>query len=318
MRVWGLVVCAFGCGVNGSATKTKVDSSPEPDAKPDLSQESESESEATCPAPIFVGAGDISDLQDADELTASLLDKVVAENPIGCVNVFTAGDNAYPNGSADNFADFYEPTWGRHKTITRPTPGNHEYQTPNATGYFEYFGATAHAKNNGSYSYDIGRWHILAINSVCLAQGFCDGAAQQAWLKKDLALRRTGCQLAYWHHPRWSSGAKHGSDSSMQPVWQLLADAGVDVVVQGHDHGYERFAPMSASGKRDSTAGIRAFVVGTGGARLYSFGAPLKTSDVHDNTSHGVLKFTLRADSYDWQFLPADGSFSDSGTATCH
>jgi hypothetical protein len=260
-------------------------------------------------AVVLVGAGDIASCSTGDdEATAKLLDGISG-------TVFTAGDNAYENGTAAEFANCYGPTWGRQKGRTHPTIGNHEYNTPNASGYFGYFGAAAGDPATGYYSYDLGAWHIIVLNSNLLVSA---GSTQESWLRADLAAHPSRCTLAMWHHPRFSSG-QHGSSTTPQPLWQALYDAGAEVVVSGHDHIYERFAPQTPDGQVDASRGLREFVVGTGGADLYTFNNPAPNSQVKNNTTYGVLKFTLYADRYDWKFVPVSGSsFTDSGTATCH
>jgi len=256
---------------------------------------------------VLVGAGDIADCNA--EPTAALLDNIAG-------TVFTAGDNAYPNGSASDYANCYNPSWGRHKARTRPAPGNHDYGTSGATGYYDYFGALAGPAGLGYYSYDLGAWHVVSLNSNVSMSA---GSAQETWLRADLAASTRTCTVAYWHHPRFSSGSSHGSSTQSAGVFQALYDAGAEIAIVGHDHEYERFAPQTPNAVADPVRGIREFVVGTGGAGLYSFGTPLPNSEVRDNTSHGVLKLTLSDGSYTWQYIPVAGnSFTDSGSGTCH
>jgi hypothetical protein len=260
--------------------------------------------------PVLVGAGDIASCAyDDDQATARLLDSIPGV-------VFTAGDDAYPNGTAADFAGCYEPTWGRHKPRTRPALGNHDYRTADGAAYYAYFGAVAGDSGAGYYSYDFAGWHIISLNSnISMAAG----SPQETWLRADLSLHPAPCSLAYWHHPRFSSGTTHGSSSAPRPVWQALYDAHADVVVVGHEHQYERFAPQQPDGTADPTNGIRQFVVGTGGAGLYPFGPAIANSEVRNNTTHGVIKLTLRPNGYDWEFVPvAGGTFRDSGSGTCH
>jgi hypothetical protein len=256
----------------------------------------------------LVGAGDIADCAwPRDEATAAILDSIPGI-------VFTAGDNAYPDGSAANYAGCYDPTWGRHKSRTRPTPGNHDYHIPGASAYFEYFGAAAGDPATGYYSFDLGSWHIIAVNSVA---PIGPGSAQIAWLADDLAAHRTRCTLAYWHYSLFSSGAY--AIPAMRTAWETLYGAGADVVLSGHDHIYERFAPQSPAGQPDPARGIREFVVGTGGGPLQPLLSIAPNSEVRDNHTYGVLKLSLYQDSYHWDFVPAaGGTFSDSGTASCH
>ena len=261
---------------------------------------------------VLVGAGDISTCNvEGDARTAKLLDEIDG-------TIFTLGDNAYPDGTPNQFAECYDPTWGLHKERTRPAPGNHDYHTPGATGYFDYFGEAAGDPDKRYYSYDLGAWHIIVLNSNCDEIGGCDeGSPQVEWLEQGLVENGAECTLAYWHHPVFSSG-QHGNQDEMEEIWPMLADTGTDVVLAGHDHTYERFAPMNADGELDE-AGIRSFVVGTGGASTYDFEEIADNSEVRDNESHGVLKLTLHDDSYDWEFIAVDGdTFTDAGTGECH
>lgn len=258
--------------------------------------------------PVFVGAGDISNCShNNDEATAKLLDGISG-------TVFTLGDNVYPDGTASQFADCYGPTWGRHKNRTRPSPGNHDYHTSGASGYYNYFGSVAGDPGKGYYSYNLGAWHIISLNSEV---DYAAGSAQEKWLRADLAANNAACTLAYWHHPRFSSG-NHGNSNRGQAFWNALYEYGADVVLNGHDHTYERFAPQSPSARSEPNRGIREFVVGTGGAGLYPFPSIQPNSEVRNNATFGVLKLTLHATSYDWQFVPVAGqTFTDSGTGNC-
>src|SRR5439155_8251847 len=194
--------------------------------------------------------------------------------------VLPLGDDQYPSGALYDFQTYYDPTWGRVKTTTHPAPGNHEYDTAGAPGYFGYFGAAAGDSQKGYYSYDLGSWHVISLNSNCADVGGCDaGSPQEQWLRADLASRSNACTLAYWHHPRFSSGITHGSDPRTQALWDALYDFHADVVLNGHEHNYERFAPQSPTGAADPN-GIREFVVGTGGESLYPVWTPLANSRV--------------------------------------
>lgn len=259
--------------------------------------------------PVLVGAGDIADCTTSGAAaTATLLDHIPG-------TVFTAGDNVYPDGTAEEFRTCYGATWGRHLARTRPSPGNHDYHAADARPYYAYFGARAGEPGRGYYSYELGEWHIVALNSNLRADA---EAVQEQWLRGDLAAHRVPCTLAYWHHPLFSSGAGHGSDPRLRPLWQVLAEFGVDVVINGHDHNYERFAPQTPDGQADAVRGMREFVVGTGGAILGMFGLPHANSEVRKSGTWGVLKLTLHPTSYDWEFVPtADGSFHDAGSAVC-
>ena len=232
--------------------------------------------------------------------------------------VLALGDIQYEVGAGDAFEASYDTSWGRVKPVTQPVPGNHEYRTAGAAGYFAYFGAAAGDPTKGYYSYELGGWHVVALNSNCATVGGCDaGSVQERWLRADLAAHPTRCTLAYWHHPRYSSG-RHGSDASYRAFWQALVDADADLVLVGHDHDYERFAPQDATGRRDLDRGIREIVVGTGGKGLRSFRNVSPNSEVRSATSLGVLELTLGESAYAWRFRPAVGSFTDSGAAGCH
>jgi 3',5'-cyclic AMP phosphodiesterase CpdA len=229
--------------------------------------------------------------------------------------VAALGDLAYPDGSAADFAGCYESTWGRHKARTRPALGNHEYNTPGAAGYFAYFGATAGDPAKGYYSYELGAWHVIVLNSNL---GYIDEAAQEEWLRADLAAHPRTCTMAYFHHPRFSSGATHGNTPRLQTIWQTLYDANADLVLTGHDHIYERFAPQAGDGSLDNVRGIRQFVVGSGGGGSYSIGPAIANSETRTR-EHGILKLEMDAVSYRWEFLGIPGTtFKDSGSGRCH
>jgi len=270
---------------------------------------------AQAPDPVLVGAGDIA---SCDDLAGARATAKLIENIPG--TVFAAGDLAYPNGSDEDFTNCYGPTWGRFKDRTRPAPGNHEYHSDGASGYVRYFGAAAGDPNKGYYSYDLGAWHIIALNSECAKVGGCDAASPQGhWLYQDLAEHRNGCTLAYFHKPLFSSGLSHGNDPQMKALWEALYHAGTDIVINGHDHDYERFAPQDPEGSADPKHGIREFVVGSGGKNSHRvFAAPKPNSEVRNADTFGVLKLTLHAKSYDWEFVPEAGkSFTDSGVGNC-
>lgn len=264
--------------------------------------------------PIFVGAGDIANCgTDEDEATAKLLDVITG-------TIYTLGDNAYPDGATADFADCFAPTWGRHRARIKPVPGNHDYHVTGAAGYYSYFGAAASPQDvnctsdcKGYYAYDLGDWHIIALNSEIAVEA---GSAQEQWLRQDLAAHPTVCTLAYWHKPRFSSG-EHQNNPDFHAFWVALYDAGVDVVLNGHDHNYERFAPQDPGAQADPN-GIRAFVVGTGGTGQRLFGQIQPNSEVRATDSWGVLQFVLHEKSYDWQFIPIAGqNFQDSGSSNC-
>ena len=261
----------------------------------------------------LVGAGDIADCgSPGAEATAALLDSIPG-------TVFTTGDNAYEDGTAAEFQDCYDPTWGRHKARTQPAAGNHEYHTPGASGYFEYFGAGAGDRDEGYYSYDLGAWHIVVLNGECSEVPCSAGSAQEEWLRADLAANATACTAAYWHQPRFSSGSQHSSNTSYAAFWEALYDHGVELVMNGHEHNYERFAPQKADGTADPVRGIRQIVVGTGGRNHTGFDSPIPNSEVRNDDTFGVLKLTLRPTSYEWEFVPeAGGTFTDMGSESCH
>jgi hypothetical protein len=269
---------------------------------------------------VLVGAGDIatspSGASGPDQATALLLDAIVAANP-GRVTVFNAGDNAYENGTLSEFNAYYDPTWGRHKAITRPVPGNHEYNTSGATGYFAYFGSAAGDPAKGYYAYDLGTWRVYALNSE-IAHGA--GSTQEQWLRADLAAHAAAtCVAAVWHRPRFSTG-DHGSDTGMTALFQALYDFNAEIVLSGHDHNYQRFTPMTAAGVPDPARGIRQWVIGTGGRYLYPFSTPIANTEAWNSSTFGVLKLTLRGGSYDFEFVPVAGStYTDRGTnIACH
>ena len=265
--------------------------------------------------PVLVGAGDIASCSSSgDEATATLLDGIAG-------TVVTLGDNAYDNGTSTEYTNCYDPSWGRHKARTRPSAGNHEYNTANATGYYGYFGGAAGDPTKGYYSYDLGNWHIVVLNSnlSCAVISCAAGSPQEQWLRADLAASTKPCTLAYWHHPRFNSGASHGNDLDVAPFWDALYDLNADVILNGHEHVYERFAPQTPSAVADPVRGIRQFTVGTGGRSHYTFGTIQANSEVRNGDTYGVLKLTLHSNSYDWQFVPVAGfSFADSGTGNCH
>lgn len=246
--------------------------------------------------------------------------------------VVTLGDNQYEaGGNLNNILKSYDPTWGRFNNITKSTIGNHEGGEGGSTaGYFSYFGPAAGDPNTGYYSWDLGSWHLIALNSNCGTYVFngskngCEnGSPQEIWLKNDLASHHNVCTLAYWHVPRFSSGSSHHNDASTDTVytafWNDLYNGGAELVLNGHDHDYERFGPLRPDGTVDTARGIREFIVGTGGKNHYSFTSVVQGSEVRDIGTYGVLKLTLHATSYDWEFVPEAGkSFIDKGSGNCH
>jgi hypothetical protein len=259
----------------------------------------------------FVAAGDIASCTgNGDEATAQLLG---TSSLVGAL-----GDLAYESGSPDEFARCYDPSWGFAKARTRPTPGNHDYLTPGAAGYFGYFGAPVGDPSRGYYSYEYGPWHVVVLNSNCAFVGGCGPDSEQArWLEADLLAHENACTLAYWHHPLFSSG-RNGIETGLRTFWDILYRWHVDVVLNGDQHMYERFAPQNPSGQFDAQNGIRQFVVGSGGAPLSAIGARAANSELLNNATWGVLRLTLHPTSYAWEFLPAGGGASlDAGTGPC-
>ncbi|MCX7624162.1 MAG: metallophosphoesterase [Thermomicrobium sp.] len=229
------------------------------------------------------------------------------------------GDVVYEKGSPEEFQRCFDPLYGQLRDRIRPAVGNHEYGTAGARPYFDYFGAAAGLPGQGWYSYELGTWHIVVLDSNCKDAGGCDPASPQyRWLRDDLAAHPARCTLAYWHHPRWSSG-EHGSFASMQPIWELLYRNGVDVVLSGHDHDYERFRPLDAAGRPERDRGIVQFVVGTGGRSLRPLGDRLPTSATGTDRAYGVLRLELDADRFAWSFVSVRGpDFQDQGSMPCH
>ncbi|MEA2397279.1 MAG: hypothetical protein QOK25_835 [Thermoleophilaceae bacterium] len=263
----------------------------------------------------LLAAGDIAACgSTGDDATAALLG-------LRSGTIAALGDNAYQSGTATEFQDCYDPSWGPFKPRTLPTPGNHEYLTAGAAGYFGYYGAAAGDPAKGYYSYDLGKWHIVVLNtnSNCADVACSTGSTQELWLRADLlAHATTKCTLAYFHHPRFSSYL--GPNSTMQPLWQALSDGGADVIVNGHAHDYERFAPQTPTGAADASTGIREFIAGTGGASHHAFGTTFATnSEAHEGDAFGILQLTLDDAGYSWQFVPEAGqTFTDAGSASCH
>jgi acid phosphatase type 7 len=266
------------------------------------------------PDPVIVAAGDIAcapgkpttPARCQHAATAALIDQIKPDF------VLTEGDEQYVNGELANFQQAYHQTWGRHLAKTLPVPGNHEYGTKGATGYFTYFDGQLPDDHPGYYSRDIGAWHVVFLDANRIT------TAQLEWLKADLAGSKARCIMANWHQPRFSSGKAHGNYAGVDPFWRALYAARADVVLNGHEHLYERFAPQSPDQLEDAL-GIRQFVVGTGGSELYGFSKTIQpNSERRYNDNFGVLKMTLHAESYDWQFIAIDGEVVDEGSATCN
>ena len=279
-------------------------------------------------ASVFIGVGDIASCPSRLSAgTALLVDSVLRADTTANVNhaVFTLGDNAYESGTAAQFNDCFTPSWGDPDKLImanlRPAPGNHEYGSPDADPYYSYFGAAAGTPGEGYYSYDVGEWHVIVVNSEIIVHPRFTAAARQAqmdWVDADLAAHKTLCTVAYWHHPRFSSGA-HGSDLKLGPLWQLLHANDVDLVLAGHDHNYERFLPTDPTGVADSVRGITQIVAGTGGAELRGFRSQiLPTSAYRIAGRAGVLLLTLGAAEYRSAFLEVGGRIWDQSGGKCH
>jgi acid phosphatase type 7 len=277
--------------------------------------------------PVIVAAGDIAcGPTDHPQLTndtsseVSVCRQMATSNLVQRIHptaVLELGDNQYPVGRYKSYERYYARSWGRFNSISHPVPGNHEYLSRDASGYYSYFDAAAGDPSRGYYSYDLGKWHLIALNAQCEFIGGCAvGSAEEQWLAADLRQHPAACILAYWHQPRFSSG-QHGDEPVYDAFWRDLVAAHADVVLNGHDHDYERFAPQDPSGNADPS-GIREFVVGTGGKSHYQFKAIRPNSVVRNDTASGVLVMTLHSDGYSWRFESVDGSFQDSGNARCH
>ena len=276
----------------------------------------------TAMAPVILAAGDVSDCtRTSDDSVANLLDTLEGV-------VMPLGDNAYESGTPQQYADCYGPTWGRQKGRTHPVAGNHDYYDTSSTGaigpygYFGYFGAAAGDPAKGYYDYAIGSWLVIVLNTGSDSPpNYAAGSPQEQWLRAELASHSQQCVVAMWHHPRFSSIAGRAPiRPEVGPLWDALYQYGADLVLNGHDHAYQRFAPQKPDGTLDATFGIREIAVGTGGGEtLYDLGPTVPNLEVRNNTTHGVLKLTLRAGGYDWRFIPVPGeTFTDSGTGTCH
>lgn len=272
--------------------------------------------------PIVAAAGDIS--------CASLTATATGCHQAGTARLLAAadvvlplGDEQYNAGARTEFQAYYDPTWGVYKTVTQPVPGNHEYTTANAQGYFDYFGATAHPAatiaESGYYSYDVGSWHLIALNTgKPLVTPVKKGSPQEAWLRADLAAHPNQCVLAYYHHPSFDAGKYAPGVKSTAALWSDLAAAHADVVLNGHDHSYQRFTPMNASGAADPL-GVTEFIVGTGGKSHYPVTNAASTPSLayYNDTTFGVLRLGLHNGSYDWAFTGEDGTVLDSGSSVC-
>jgi acid phosphatase type 7 len=274
---------------------------------------------ATSTTFTLVGAGDIAGCLNLPgaQATARLIENIPG-------TVFANGDLAYERGTFAEFQNCYQPTWGKFKDRTRPAPGNHEYVGSDASGYFRYWGSQAGDPNKGYYSYDLGSWHIIVLNTNCGVRelgGCAQGSAEETWLRQDLAAHPAACVLAYGHHAMFSSGllAKHAQHPELEPFWADLYEAHADLILGAHEHSYERFAPQNPRGQPDPQNGIREIVVGTGGRSHTFLGAPQTNSEVRNDNTYGVLKLTLEPNKFRWEFIPEAGkTFTDSGEGICH
>jgi acid phosphatase type 7 len=308
-----VAIAAILVAVVASCALLSVTVNPIPSAGPDPVGSADSPAAGS---PALIGAGDIcvtGSLADA-QATAALI--AARPNDI----VFTAGDNSNETGSATQYSDCFGKSWGAFKGRTHPVPGNHDYMTSGAGPYYSYFGAAAGPAGKGYYSYDLANnWHVVALNAICSEVGGCGaGSPQETFLRADLAANAGKHIVAIWHIPAFSSGGEHGNNETYTDWWRDLYAAHAEIVINGHDHDYERFTLQSPSGQADLN-GIREFVVGTGGAGQREFGTIRANSKVRNTGALGVLELTLGARSYSWRFIPVAGTtFSDSGTQATH
>jgi hypothetical protein len=295
-------------------------------APPGTSNPTETETVPSGPPAVIAAVGDIACDPETENFNGGRgteencrerhVARVIADANVDAI--LTLGDTQYEENTDEQYAKSFDKSWGFLKPLIRPVPGNHEYLTEDAAGYFRYFGSAAGDPDKGYYSYDLGAWHVLALNSECSAIDGCEqGSSQERWLRQELSNHTNSCVLAYWHHPRFSSG-QHGNAEQMESIWNLLVKARADVVLAGHNHSYERFRPLDQKGNPSPT-GVQEFVVGTGGKNHYPFTyPPLPGLAVRNADTYGALIMTLHPTGYDWEFIPErGGSFSDSGSAEC-
>ena len=296
---------------NGSQPATTEPAGPSPSITP--GEPTPSATDGSGDVGVLVGAGDVSTCKnDNDEKTARLVERIEG-------TVFVAGDVVYEDGTPEEFRECYDPTWGRFRDRTRPVPGNHEYHVEGGAGYHDYFGGAAGEPGKGWYVYELGAWRIYALNSNCSAIGGCGpDAPQTTWLREDLAAHPRRCVLAIWHHARWGTG-RHGDADFMDDIWNTLYDAGAELVLSGHEHNYQRFAPLDRRGRIDRERGLRQITVGTGGRAHEKFRTRRATTEARNDDTYGVLKVELRRGRYDFEFIPVEGKeFTDSGSGECH
>jgi alkaline phosphatase len=303
-----LVVACSSSTATPSAAEVTPSASETPAAEPSPTVSPEADEEEA----ILIAAGDIASCdRDTDQLTAALVAELDETGTVA-----TLGDQVYPSGTDETFTNCYHPAWGGFLDRTRPAVGNHDLEADGGAAYFRYFGDRAGVPGEGWYSFDLGDWHVVALNSNCELVACGPGSPQHDWLVADLATHPSGCTLAYAHHPRFSSGP-HGDYPPMAPLWDALHQPGADLILAGHDHLYERFAPQLPSGEPDAF-GIRQITAGTGGYDLYQAVRVAPNSEVLIDDAHGVLELTLNATGYDWRFLTIDGAEADAGSGTCH
>jgi len=321
-RLAVLVIFLFSFAIDGRAQtpQSTNQTAPAPNVVPPARNRTRHPAPRRKPPPaILVGAGDIAGCKNIEGAvaTAKLIQKIPG-------TVFAAGDLVYEKGTTEEFKKCYDPTWGQFKDRTYPALGNHEYGTAGAAPYFAYWGAKAGPVGKGYYSYELGVWHIVVLNTNCNATGLggcAQDSPQEAWLKQDLEQHANACILAYGHHALFSSGVlrSHAVHPELKALWQDLYAAHADLVLAGHEHSYERFAPQDPEGQADPDHGIREIVVGTGGRSHDLLGFATPNSEVRNWDTYGVLKLSLSPGGYTWEFIPVAGSdFGDSGSATCH
>jgi acid phosphatase type 7 len=314
-RVGGLAMLILSMPMAGRAQS----SSAVPLTRPENAPQKTVQTGRSAQTVTLVGAGDIATCKhlESAQATAKLIEQIPG-------TVFAAGDLAYEKGSLEEFKNCYDSAWGSFKDRTKPALGNHEYFDHTAAGYFQYWGSQAGPAGKGFYSYDLGDWHIVVLNTNCgiKAMGGCDkDSPQETWLRADLAKHPNACILAYGHHALFSSGVfkSHALHPQLRPLWEDLYAVHADLILAGHEHSYERFAPQDPQGNPDPAHGIREIVVGTGGRSHDPLGVPTPNSEVTEWKTYGVLKLTLAPGKYSWEFIPAEGeTFHDSGSGVCH
>lgn len=279
-------------------------------------------------ASVLIGTGDIASCSSqGDEQTAAIVDSIIRADSVAKVEtaVFTTGDNAYPSGSMEDYINCFKPSWGdstkRIMKVIHPSPGNHEHLTSGAAPYYNYFGKAAGDSKKGYYSFNLGEWHIVMLNSEMVVNTLfpdTDRLEQNTWLLADLKANTKKCTVAIFHHPRFSSGW-HGSDPHLAGIWAALYDVGADLILNGHDHHYERFKPMNPAGQVDTLKGMTEIVIGTGGGELRGLRNPIVPNSAYTVQGHfGVLKLTLGKEEWRSAFITTSGAVYDSSGGRCH